>query len=545
LRADWLALTADTLTFDAHVQAARLQLLNAHFGGELDALARALHGCACASEPLSQDISLPAVRRVLLAFLAAFRRYRTASTLAVCSVEDKRVLAEAQTRAQQSLPAPDHALLAQLAHWLGLADPAQDEPEAQTIRRARAMTRFEQLTPPLAAKSVEDTTFYRYAPLLSRNEVGSFPETVAAGVAEFHAANAARASAFPNSLLATATHDHKRGEDQRARLAVLSEIPHEWGALLRRWMAAHAGWRATLAQPGGGVLLAPSPADEIMLYQTLLGAWPPALRADDAPALKAFAARIHMWQEKALREAKTHTSWMLPQADYENSCRAFTSRLLDPAFGGDFLHELQALVDTIAPAALSNSLSQTVLRLTVPGIPDLYQGTEWADFSLVDPDNRRPVDMDARRAALPGLTALPPQPGYARKQQLIAQLLAWRARHAEVFAEGRYQPLQVTGPLARHIVAFARHSPRTNTAVIVLAVRLAWTLAHLPAANRWHGTVVQLSDGLPTSGTCLLTDAPWSAEHGQLRLDDLLDHDSVAVLVGNVEGLPAQTDQKP
>jgi (1->4)-alpha-D-glucan 1-alpha-D-glucosylmutase len=282
-------------------------------------------------------------------------------------------------------------------------------------------------------------------------------------------------------------------------------------------------------QPGGGVGLAPAPADEIMLYQTLLGAWPPGLRADDATGLAALADRIHAWQEKALREAKTHTSWMLPQADYEASCRAFTARLLDTATSATFLQALQALVDQIALAALSNSLSQTVLRLTVPGIPDLYQGTEWADFSLVDPDNRRPVDMDARRAAQPGLAALLPQPGYARKQQLIAQVLAWRARHPEVFAQGSYQPLTVTGPLADHVVAFARRG--ASATAIVLAVRLPLALARLPEEHRWRGTTVSLPDGWATTGLHLLTGRPGSALQGQMDLDNLLNADSVAVLV--------------
>ena len=256
------------------------------------------------------------------------------------------------------------------------------------------MVKFQQLSAPTAAKSVEDTAFYRYGRLLSRNEVGSEPSQWCLSPTAFHAANKERQKRFPLALLATATHDHKRGEDTRARLAVLSEIPSEWEAALQRWTRLNAPLKRDLDGP------APDAADEIMLYQTLIAAWPLDLAPDDAEGLAAFETRVAAWQEKALREAKRRTSWTVPDTDYEGACRSFLAGLLDAGRSVNMAGELASFAARIAPSGAINSLTQTLLRLTSPGVPDLYQGTEFWDFSLVDPDNRRPVDFPARKAGL-------------------------------------------------------------------------------------------------------------------------------------------------
>lgn len=528
LRVLWAELSGDTRGFDDHVQAARQQLLAENFGGELDALARTLYSQAVSLPPAGRDIALSAIRRVLTALLAGFRRYRCYSADAAQGAADRQVLAEAVARARRQLRPPDHGLLAGLALWLG-AEPSPDGAVPEPLLRAR--TRFEQLTPPLAAKAMEDTVFYRYAPLLSRNEVGSCPEEVAPGLDVFHALNRQRAEHLPRSLLATATHDHKRGEDMRARLAVLSEMPDAWGQRLRRWHAAHQGLRTQLPAPGGGTVEAPSAADEIMLYQTLAGAWPPALAADDAQGIAAFAERVAAWQEKALREAKQHSSWMLPQADYEAACRAFLTGLLRDPPGRSFVAELAAFVEAITPAATANSLTQTLLRLTSPGIPDLYQGCEGADFSLVDPDNRRAVDMAARRDSLhhpwPAGGEAGPQT-LSGKQALIRLALQLRRQHPDLFCGGDYLPLEVLGPLQRHVIAFARQSGAVLSITVALRHPAQWLAA---AAPGWQGTQLVLAADFPQRWQDILSGTEQPAAGGKLALADVFTSATVALLI--------------
>jgi (1->4)-alpha-D-glucan 1-alpha-D-glucosylmutase len=305
---------------------------------------------------------------------------------------------------------------------------------------AEAVRRFQQLSAPVAAKGVEDTAFYRYGRLLSRNDVGFDAERFAMSVAEFHTRMAARSRGWPRALLATATHDHKRGEDVRARLAVLSELPGLWLEHVARWrgMADHDGV---------------DPADAYMLYQTLYGAWP-----DD---LGGFGARVHAWQEKALREAKLRSSWEAPQQDYEVRCKALTDALLASE---TFRADMAELLAATRNAAQANSLAQLALRLTVPGVPDTYQGTELPDLSLVDPDNRRPVDYAVRAHLL--------DTGGAPKLALLSDLLALRRAHPDLFAHGDYRPLRVTGAHADHVLAFTRTHGDTRLLVAV-ALRTA------------------------------------------------------------------------
>jgi (1->4)-alpha-D-glucan 1-alpha-D-glucosylmutase len=491
LRALWAEVTGDPRTLDGHVLAARLQLLGENFGGEFEGLVRALHAFAMSAPLGGRDVSPNAVRRVLRVMLGAFRRYRSYGP------EDAVAAAGPLQGARAALAVPDHGMLDELARWLQLCSGDGGKEAADTpagAAQALALRRFRQLTPPLAAKSVEDTAFYRYGPLLSRNEVGSYPELPAPGVAAFHEAMLQRARDAPRAMLATATHDHKRGEDTRARLAVLSELPELWSRMLRGWLADHAHLCTRISRPGLDALQAPTPDDRIMLYQTLVGAWPPDMPAINAEAVAAFAERVAGWQQKALREAKLHSSWMLPQPAYENACRGYLMALLQGEASHAFIGQLTALLEALAPAARSNSLAQTLLRLSCPGVPDLYQGCELADFSLVDPDNRRPVDMALRQAGLS--SPWPPAQGWQAdvqlngKQGLIRRALALRRRHPAVFCGGDYLPLTVTGPAASHVLAFARRAGGVIalTAVLRHAARLA--LAADDAG--WAGTRIEL-----------------------------------------------------
>jgi len=464
----WVELASDNETFATHVINARRQLLRENFVGEFAALVRAVHDVA-RTEMETRDISQAAIARVLTEILVAFPVYRTYWSEQGRSPADQAVTDKTVNEARRNLSAQDQPLLDTL---VTLFDTNNIDPDASAdalpLRRL-AVRRFEQLTPPLAAKAVEDTSFYRYGRLLSRNEVGSDPEYFSSSIADFHTFNQQRVATVPHTMLATATHDHKRGEDVRARLAVLSETSEEWAETVRRWTRLHTDFRLRLQGEDETVtLVAPALGDEMMLYQMIVGAWPPELTIDDADGLKAYAERLAAWQQKALREAKRYSSWAAPHEDYEQACRQFLDALFNREQSGPFLDDVVEWVQRIAPASIVNSLTQTLLRLTSPGVPDLYQGTEFWDFSLVDPDNRRPVDFAARVAQLNS-----PPTGTSHQQQLkqplIHAALTLRAAKPELFSKGDYTPLQVDGPLSEHVIAFLRqHDGKT---LLVAALR--------------------------------------------------------------------------
>ena len=355
-------------------------------------------------------------------------------------------------------------MLDYLQRWLG-GQPWRELPLGRLRKFYRnACVRFQQLTSPVAAKSVEDTSFYRSAVLLSRNDVGFHPQHFSAPINNFHDACQRRVEFFPDNLLTTATHDHKRGEDSRARLAVLSECAGWYAEQVEHWRQ--------LSLPLKTADINISAGDELMLYQALLGSWP--LKMEGETAFEAYAERLVKWQEKALREAKLQSSWSAPNEPYESACREFLNRLLLAPEGLTLRQSVGATANRIATAGAVNSLTQTLMRITTPGVPDLYQGTEFWDFSLVDPDNRRPVDFHARVEAL--TQSLSPQVLIENwqdgriKQALIYRVLNLRSEHAHVFSRGRYIPLQVLGAQAEHVIAFARESK--GQYVVVIAPRL-------------------------------------------------------------------------
>jgi len=494
LRVFWQALTGDVRAPREQLEAARRRMLARHFPSERLALARCL--ARIARQDLgTRDWSAQAIDRALSAVLTAFPVYRSYAEDGGRGEADRRVCRAAFARAAQLLPAPaggaDAALLELLDGWLD-GSPGPD-PEV----RALALRRFQQLTPPLAAKALEDTLFYRYGPLLSRNEVGAAPECFALAPAEFLARTRARAQAHPRAMLATATHDHKRGEDARARLAVLSEMPQRWRDTALRWIQA---------LPAAND--APTLADRYLLVQTLVGAWPADWGAgDDMPddaALADWFGRIGQWQTKALREAKLHTSWTDPDPAYEDAAQGLLDFLrADPA-GRGLLEEIAAFAAGLAPAGMVNSLVQTLLRNTLPGVPDLYQGTELWDFSLVDPDNRRPVDYarreallaQARAASAPDLSDAAWRSG-AVKLALIQRLLAARARTPALYAGADCEAVPVHGPRSGQVLAWLRR--HADGDVLIVAPHLcALALADYArgradaARGYWADTVLRL-----------------------------------------------------
>jgi (1->4)-alpha-D-glucan 1-alpha-D-glucosylmutase len=338
-----------------------------------------------------------------------------------------------------------------------------------------------------------------------------------------------RQAEWPRALLATATHDHKRGEDVRARLAVLSELPQAWSQSVRKWMAEHQPLRVDL----GEGQFAPSAPDQAMLYQMIVGAWPLDLAPEDHDGLKAYAERVAVWQEKAWREAKRQTSWVTPNAAYEDGCRAFLMQLMDGRHCAPFIADLRTWVDRLALPGVCNSLAQTVLRLASPGVPDLYQGAEFWDLSLVDPDNRRLVNYPARRAAL---AASQQQPDFNPmqwrstevKQPLIQRVLQLRAAEPALFDQGDYLPLQARGPQANHVVAFLRrHQGRT---LLVAALRLP-ARGPQPGSNGWADTVLALPQAVAQWRDVLSADAVLKMDGDTLPLAMLLGERPVAVLM--------------
>lgn len=488
----WRKLTGESGDFGSQAVRARRQILVDSFESELDRTARALFTSARAALA-TRDVSLASIRRVLVELLVHFPVYRTYAGGAGRDAYDEAVFSRAVEGALRTIRMEDADLLHLVALWLGGEAPRSLPPGPVRRARERALAVFQQATSPVAAKAVEDTAGYRYGRLLSRNEVGVDAAHMAISVDEFHRRCEERANTLPHNLLATATHDHKRGEDLRARLAVLSEVSERWVVTAERWRVRHADFR----QRAEG-RMAPSAGDELMLYQMLVAAWPFGLKADDTEEMEHFASRIAAWQRKALREAKRWTRWTSPNEPYEDACEDFLRTILS----SDVAAEFAAFADYIATPGAANGLAQTVLRVTTPGVPDLYQGTDYWDFSLVDPDNRRPVDFPAREASLErGLApehALATWQDGAVKQAVIGRLLVTRKDHPELFARGGYRALTVEGPAAAHVIAFLREHRGQQLVVAVARHTAGWlagTSAPAIPAEHWEGTSITVPEG--------------------------------------------------
>jgi malto-oligosyltrehalose synthase len=439
LASAWAALTGRPADFSVVEEAARREIIARSFAAPLEACVRAFE-LMMKADPAAADISRPALRRSLTEMLVHFPVYRGYGTPA-----DAPFLQHAADAARKSLPGD---------RWvIDLLQRRMEQP-------SEPLTRFQQLSAPIAAKSVEDTAFYRHGPLLSRNDVGFDVERFGWSAADFHARMQRRQAEQPHALLATATHDHKRGEDVRARLAVLTERPNDWNERLARWLERAGSLRS------GGL---PDTADIVMLLQTVVGAWPLDLTLEDGVGRAAFAERVAGWQEKAIREAKLHGSWADPATEYEKAAHAFLQRLIVEDAGAGLRPEIFAFVQEIAPYGAVNGLAQTLLRLTVPGVPDLYQGTELWDLSLVDPDNRRPVDFALRQSLL-GTASLSTWRAGAIKQALIQRGLALRQAMPALFSGGSYEPVAVEGRFSDNVVAFLRR--HGADAVLVAIPRL-------------------------------------------------------------------------
>ncbi|MHC8339174.1 malto-oligosyltrehalose synthase [Pseudomonas sp. HLT2-19-2] len=476
--------------FRQEAQQARQQILNGSLAGDFESVAQALLQVA-RDDLMTRDLTLGAIRRALQELIVHFPVYRTYISPRGRSPEDDVFFQQAMDGARLTLSEADWPVLDSLASWLG-GESWRKRPLGRPRKMLKhACVRFQQLTSPAAAKAVEDTAFYRSATLLSRNDVGFSTEQFSAPVADFHAACANRLEAFPDNLLATATHDHKRGEDTRARLAVLSERSAWYAEQVPLWQALARSLRDDDQMPTTG--------DELILYQALLGSWPLDLRSDDQAALEHYTHRVWQWQQKALREAKLQSSWSAPNEAYEQAVQQFLQRLLLSPEGELLRAALCKAAQSIAVPGALNGLAQTLLRMTVPGVPDLYQGTEYWDFSLVDPDNRRPVDYACRQRSLQAPLELPELLANWRdgriKQTLIARTLNLRLEHTELFRRGTYQALEVVGSQAHRVLAFAR-SLQGKRAIVIVPIRCAELLKNSAEpridAPLWGDTRVKL-----------------------------------------------------
>jgi (1->4)-alpha-D-glucan 1-alpha-D-glucosylmutase len=490
----------DEVEFDDLAYSSRRLIVRVALASELSVLANRLARIAL-SKRKTCDFTLNNLRDALMEVVASFPVYRTYVTPSGISENDARYIRQAIALAKQRSPAADTSVFDFVENVLLTSIAEGQDPAYRNAVTTFAM-KFQQFTSPVMAKGLEDTAFYRHNRLVSLNEVGSDPDRFGTTVREFHAANRQRLRDWPHTMLAGSTHDSKRAEDARARINVLSEISPMWGLKVREWRRLNRVHKSAV-----NAAAAPSPNDEYLLYQTLVGAWP-AEPVTDQKDQKAFRARIENYMLKAIREAKQNTSWINQNTIYEGAVTSFVRALLNPGEDNRFLKDFVPFQRRIARIGLWNSLSQTVLRLTSPGLPDIYQGNELWDFSLVDPDNRRPVDYDRRRQIFEELKkwgnapdavsidALLNTPEDDRiKSYLIWRTLCFRQQQPDIFQKGEYLPLSVKGAKSEHLVAFARK--HGDSIAVVAAPRLISGL--LNDANRaptgtqiWEDTRIHL-----------------------------------------------------
>ena len=455
----------------------------------------------------TRDFTLNSLRQGLAEVIANFPVYRTYVT-DTASESDRRYIDWAVATARHRASSIEQPVLdfVRSALLLELAAPS----ESARSRMRRFAMKFQQITAPITAKGIEDTALYRFNRLVSLNEVGGEPDLYGSSVSAFHADAQDRARQWPNEMLTTSTHDTKRSEDVRARISVLSEIPSAWRRAVDRWRRLN---RTRRREVGG--MPAPSPDDEYLFYQTLIGTWP--LEEPDEAGLAGYRERIEAYMLKAAREAKTRTSWAVADSDYEDALTQFIRTALERREGNLFVADFSAFNQRIVRFGLLNGLSQTLLKLTAPGVPDIYQGNETWQFSLVDPDNRRAVDYARSRGLLEALASGPAEGSLPRalaenvadprcKLFLHARTLQLRRKHPELFERGEYLPLKITGRRASHLCAFARRLQ--GRVAVVMAPRLYAKLMGASGASDddpsrpplgsevWEDTAVQLPSGL-------------------------------------------------
>jgi len=506
-----------------------------------------------------RDFTLYALRDTLREVIACFPVYRTYTTGKPVTDHDRAQINIAIAWARRRNPANEGSIFEFIRDILLLEAMDPEDQEGQDLQ-LRFVQKVQQTTGPVTAKAVEDTAFYIYNRLVCLNEVGGEPEVFGVSVPGFHRLNAERLERWPHTLLSTSTHDTKRAEDVRSRIAVLSELPREWSAVLSRWARFNRKHRRTVdGDP------TPSRNDEYLLYQILVGAWP--LEPLDDNGRITFTGRIQEYMAKATKEAKVHTSWINPNDGYDDAMRAFIAAILDPKLSAAFLTDLERFQRVTARVGAINSLGQTLLKFTAPGVPDIYQGNELWDLSLVDPDNRRPVDYKLRQRLLgtlkralargDGAGAAPGASGsVAAKESPLGRLahrlatewtdgriklfVSWRAltyrrEHPELFQQGRYLPLTVAGPREENLCAFLRE--HSDDQLVVAVPRLTARLLEAAPDDADDGPTeaapLHFRAGVWDTSAVLLPDRP-GQRYRSLLTGEIIE--SVAGSAGTVRG---------
>jgi (1->4)-alpha-D-glucan 1-alpha-D-glucosylmutase len=514
-------LTSRTFDFDAVLQAAKRRIMGINLSSEMNVLARRLHRLSM-SDWRTRDFTFNGMLAALEQVIAAFPVYRTYVSRRGAGADDKRFIDWAIAQAKKQTHTADTSIFDFLYRVLS------GEVRGRLRSAAdRAAMQFQQVTGPVMAKSMEDTAFYRYFRLVALNEVGGDPRRFGLSLSGFHHLMRERAQAWPRSMSSTATHDTKRGEDARIRIAMLSEMPRRWGQSVTRWLRLNRSRRAEI---DGDIV--PDRNVEYLFYQTLIGVWPPNLAPDDVEGVHDLAGRVGAYLVKAVREGKEESSWSNPNAAYEAALERFVANVLDVSRPNAFLADFHAFIEPLMRLSAIASLTQLAIKLGAPGTPDFYQGCELWDFSLVDPDNRRPPDWRQRRALLPVIAQCEPANLSAdwrdgREKLFLAQrMLHLRREHLALFAEGDYLALHGEGGRADdHLCAFARrHGEMT---LVVAAPRLVHRLYNNGDAG-WGATSLPL----PYQGGWrnVLTGCR-HVECGRLPASDLFREFPVAVLL--------------
>jgi (1->4)-alpha-D-glucan 1-alpha-D-glucosylmutase len=482
---------------------------------ELNVLVRALN-IISEEDRRYRDFTLNSLRETLQEVVACFPIYRTYIDSRGSNPEDRETLEKSIARAKNLNPAMESTILDFIKDTV-LETTGGNSSGRKDANRRDFIMKLQQFTGPVQAKGLEDTAFYRYNRFLSLNEVGGQPQRFGLSVSGFHARNLKRQKHWPCTLTATATHDHKRGEDTRARLNILSEIPEDWRKAIRRWAMLNRAKRSWVDEE-----YAPDRNDEYLFYQTLIAIWPPG----DAVSLEHIKTRMIEYMDKASKEAKVHTSWINPNNAYDEAVKKFIEKALKPSKNNRFLDSFLAFQQRVARMGALNSLAQVLLKITSPGVPDTYQGCELWDLSLVDPDNRHPVDFTHRKLLLQELQPLLTLPSSldkgSRQARLLEMLDHWESGHIKMFVtacclrfrrsqpdlflDADYLPLQVEGERADHVVAFARQGG--GKIAITVAPRLVASLMEpelkWPVHSLWKNTRVVLPSGL--SGKTMFHD---------------------------------------
>ncbi|MFP4081853.1 MAG: malto-oligosyltrehalose synthase [Candidatus Aminicenantes bacterium] len=511
-------------------------ILGKHMAGDVDNLARSVKKIS-ECDRYGRDITLYGLKRALVELMAQFSVYRTYRNHDFFREEDRRYIREALNRAKKNTPELLHEL--DFLERFLLSGPQEGASEEERTQWLDAVMRFQQCTGPLMAKGFEDTFFYVYNRLLSLNEVGGNPQKFGLLPQEFHGFNQTRSDSWPHAMNATATHDTKRGEDVRARLNVLSEIPREWERAVKTWRRINKRKKRFT-----GGLETPDKNDEYFFYQTLMGAFP--FQESDYPL---FLKRMKEYIIKAVREAKVHTAWLKPDEEYEEGYLEFAEGVLHRTKNNAFWKEFLPLQEKVAFYGIFNSLSQTLLKITSPGIPDFYQGTELWDLSLVDPDNRRPVDFikrmkflqeikDGEKKDILGLVShlLRTKEHGQVKLFLIYRALKARQRKHRLFAEGAYIPLLTGGTHKDHVVAFARYFEHSWAITVVprLLTSVVKKGEYPFGARIWDDTHVVFPHEFPVGWRDQITDR--FIEGGKrLAVGRILTHFPAALLFNQEE----------